>query len=216
VDGLSLAIHEQSDAANPFAGSEIQSHLVYGFGRYEVVMQPARGSGLISSFFTYTGPYFGMPHDEIDIEFLGNNTNQVQFNYFKNGKVGASKTIDLPFDAADRAHVYAFEWTPERITWSVDGVLAYRTELNDDGIPLTPAKIILNLWTGKSFMSQWHGPATFESGATADYACVSYQPIESEARSCSTFFLPKTDRARPIGIATNSWASQATRIARAE
>ena len=40
-----------------------------GYGRYEVVMTAAKGNGIISSFFTYTGPYFGDPHDEIDFEF---------------------------------------------------------------------------------------------------------------------------------------------------
>ncbi|MBR9835855.1 MAG: family 16 glycosylhydrolase, partial [Alphaproteobacteria bacterium] len=70
ANGLSLAITRKAErSARPWNGSEITTHEKYGYGRYEVVMSPARGSGLISSFFTFTGPYFGDQHDEIDIEF---------------------------------------------------------------------------------------------------------------------------------------------------
>ena len=40
-------------------------------------MQPGRGSGLVTALFTYTGPYAGDPHDEIDIEFLGKDLTKI-------------------------------------------------------------------------------------------------------------------------------------------
>ena len=216
ADGLTLAIREKHDAGHPWSGSEIQSRNVYSYGRYEVAMRPARGSGLVSSFFTYTGPHFGTPHDEIDIEFLGLNTRQVQFNYFRKGKTGASMTVDLPFDAADDVHLYAFEWRPDGIEWFIDGESAYHTPEGDRRLPVAPGKIILNLWTGKPFMSQWHGAAAFKSGSTTDYACVSYKPLESPARSCSTFYLPRPEKTQPEGRWAESWLGRAAQSSRRE
>ncbi len=214
AEGISLAIERNDEPGNPYTSAELQSQEFFGYGRYEVVMRPARGSGLVTSFFTYTGPHYDQPHDEVDIEFLGSNTRQVHFNYFRDGKVGASETFDLPFDAADTAHLYAFEWRPDGISWFVDGALFHQTEAGDALIPQTPGKIIMNLWTGKDRFQQWHGPATFAAGTKADYACVSYRPLGSRARSCSTIFLPKSEPARLLGVAVNAGIVQAIHATR--
>ena len=72
-------------------GAEVKSTDFYGYGDYEVIMKPSTAYGTASTFFIYTGPYDlnaeGKPNpwDEIDIEFLGKNTNRVQFNYYVNG-----------------------------------------------------------------------------------------------------------------------------------
>lgn len=191
ADGLSLSITSKSGrrSARPWNGSEITTRNTYGYGRYEVVMSPARGSGLISSFFTFTGSYFGTPHDEIDIEFLGKDTRRVELNMYTNDRSQGAKVIDLPFDAADGLHLYAFEWWPDEVIWFVDGVEVHRVTSERYEIPKHSGKIMMNLWTGK--MPDWHGRADFESGVTADYACVSYRPFGSQSRSCSDFYQPQ-------------------------
>jgi len=85
-DGVKLVISE-SDGTKKWdrQSAEVQVKHQTGYGFYEVIMKPAAGAGLISSFFTYTGPYFGDPHDEIDIEFLGKNRNEVEFNTYTAG-----------------------------------------------------------------------------------------------------------------------------------
>jgi len=189
--GADLEVRRQPSRSGPYTGGEMKTLKTYGYGRYEVVMRPAKGSGLVSSFFTYTGSYEGNPHDEIDIEFLGLDTSRIHFNYFRNGKTGASATFDLPFDAAEADHLYAFEWAPEGITWYVDGAPYYKTVEGDAYLPTTPGSVIFNVWTGKPFMSAWHGKPTFESGASAHYSCVSFSPIGEDTRACSDLFLPR-------------------------
>lgn len=186
ADGLALTITDKNTpTARPWNGGEVTSTRAYGYGRYEAIMKPARGEGLISSFFTYTGPWVGTPHDEIDIEFLGKDTRRVEFNMFRNGKPAGSKAVDLPFDAADAFHLYAFEWHPDHITWYVDGKIKHRVLASEHNLPNTPSRIMMNIWTGK--MPGWHGEATFTSGARAEYACVSFSPLGSTARRCADF-----------------------------
>jgi endo-1,3-1,4-beta-glycanase ExoK len=191
AEGADLDVRRHPSRSGPYTGGEMKTLKTYGYGRYEVVMRPAKGSGLVSSFFTYTGAYEGNPHDEIDIEFLGLDTSRIHFNYFRNGKTGESATFDLPFDAAEADHLYAFEWAPEGITWYVDGEPYYKTVEGDAYLPTTPGSVIFNAWTGKPFMSAWHGKPTFESGAAAHYSCVSFSPMGEETRACSDLFLAR-------------------------
>lgn len=188
--GALLAMHRVKGASKPCTAAEMQTAGHYSYGRYEVVMRPARGSGLVSSFFTYTGGYFGDPHDEIDIEFLGKDTTKVHFNYFRKGKTGADEIFDLPFDAADADRLYAFEWTPERITWYVEGVPYYTTPTGDAGLPVAPGKIFVNVWQGEQWIEQWTGAPTYASGAGAHYSCVSYVPLGGKGQGCGDNYTP--------------------------
>lgn len=126
-------------------------------------MKPAKNPGIVSSFFTYTGPSDGTQWDEIDIEFLGKDTTKVQFNYFTNGVGGHEKVINLGFDASQSYHTYAFNWQPGYITWYVDGVPKYTATSN---IPKTPGKMMMNIWNGTG-VDSWLGPY---NGANPLYA----------------------------------------------
>ena len=188
--GTLLSIHRVKGESLPYTIAELQSPEKYGYGRYEVIMRPARGSGTVSAFFTYTGPHFGNPHDEVDIEFLGQDTTKVHFNYFRKGKRGAFEGFDLPFDAADADRLYAFEWTPERITWFVEGEPIYSTPAGDTGIPAAPGKIMMSAWVGKPFIEGWTGKANFASGTGAHYSCVSFVPMGGTGPSCGDNYTP--------------------------
>src|SRR6056297_2922029 len=89
-----------------FVGAEVQRSRRTHFGHYEVVMRAARGHGVISSFFTYTGPYFGDPHEEIDFEFLGRDPTKVWLNRFYDGEKLPGQWIELGFDASEAPHLY--------------------------------------------------------------------------------------------------------------
>ena len=200
ADGLSLQLERVPGQTGAFRGGEIQTRETYGYGRYEVLMRPAKASGTVSSFFTYTGPYYENPHDEVDIEFLGQDTAKVYLNYFRNGQVGDHVTLELPFDASEALHLYAFEWRPDSITWFVDGVPVHQTKPDDTNIPQTPGGIFVNLWSGKPKLHSWHGRPNFNGLVEAEYACISFQPYGSDGRSCSTIFPPelaKTQVQRP-------------------
>lgn len=65
---MNLSITKDSGSV-PYAGGEYRTKNFYGYGKYEVSMKPAKNTGIVSSFFTYTGSSDNNPWDEIDIEF---------------------------------------------------------------------------------------------------------------------------------------------------
>lgn len=173
-ESLELSIRNNPSLAAPYnyECAEYTTHQFSGYGLYEVSMKPSNVSGMISSFFTYTGPtYNGDPWDEIDIEFLGNDTTKIQFNYYTNGIGGNEIIHDLGFDASESFHTYAFDWQPHSITWYVNGEpVATRT----NQIPSTPGKIMMNLWNTYG-IDEWAGRYTGEE-TSAQYEWVRYTP----------------------------------------
>lgn len=193
---ISLELNRKPAEPQPFSGAEVQKRGFYGYGRYEVVMQAARGSGAVSSFFTHTDATFGDPHDEIDIEFLGKNTRQLQANIFTKGKTRGGIYIDLPFDAAEEVHLYAFDWQPDSVTWYIDGELAHSVTSRDRPIPKTPGRVIMNVWTGSPQQFSWHGEPTFPDHTKATYYCVSFRAAGDTSSQCSDTY---ENGSRPIG-----------------
>lgn len=183
--GAFLEVRRTPDRSLPYTAGEMQSRQFYQYGRYEAIMQPASGSGLVTAFFTYTGPWFGGPHDEIDIEFLGSDTTKIHFNYFRNGRSIKPATFDLPFDAAAAPRLYAFEWRPDGITWFVENEPVYSTVAGDPSIPVAAGKVMFSAWTGKPHMQGWHGPPSFRDGSGAGFQCVSFTPMGHDTPKCS-------------------------------
>ncbi|MBY8977348.1 family 16 glycosylhydrolase [Rhodobacteraceae bacterium NNCM2] len=172
----------------PFIGSEVQRAGPYHYGRYEVVMRAAKGSGLVSSFFTYTGPYFGDPHDEIDFEFLGRDTTKVWLNRFVAGEKLPGQWLDLGFDAAEKPHLYAFDWSAEGITWYADGHELLDIDASETAIPTTPQKLFMNIWAGNESQAPWTGETAKDASGAADYYCVSFRPAGDDGPQCSDTF----------------------------
>ena len=155
-----------------YAGAEFRSGARFSYGYYSVSMKAAKCSGVISSFFIYTN----RPWDEIDIEFLGNDTTKVQFNYYTNGEGGHEFIYDLGFDASEDFHEYGFDWQPDSITWYVDGVSVYRADVN---IPSHAGYIMMNLWNVADSNAGWAGK--FDDSklpVTAQYEWIGYQSAE--------------------------------------
>lgn len=153
---------------NGYAAGEYRSKRDYSFGYYSVNMKAAKCSGVVSSFFTYTN---SPRWDEIDIEFLGNDTTKVQFNYYTDGVGGHEYLYDLGFDASQGFHEYGFDWQKDSITWYVDGKAVYRATAN---IPQYAGKIMANVWNGKG-VEDWIGEFTpSQLPITAQYKWIAY------------------------------------------
>jgi hypothetical protein len=157
-----------------YMSGEYRTLNAYGYGTYEVCMKAAGGDGLMSSFFTYTGP---TPHHEIDVEFRGHNTWDMWANFFYDNTDHA-QVVPLGFDAAQDFHRYKFVWTPTDITWYVDGVQKHAVSApNYPQWPTMPGQIMMNLWCGNSNSNGWLWPfSPSQIPVTAEYDWVRYKP----------------------------------------
>ncbi|MFN7163984.1 MAG: family 16 glycosylhydrolase [Hyphomonas sp.] len=185
---IELEVRRERVADKTIAGAEYQRRGFYHYGRYEVVMKPAKGSGTVSAMFTHTHGQFGDPHDEIDIEFLGNRPRELHLNYFTNGRPIGSIYVPLGFDASEEAHLYAFEWEPEAIRWYVGDRLIYTATPADHPIPQAPGRLMVHLWSGGANQIKWHGRPTFKDGVRASVYCLSHQAAGDASRQCSDTF----------------------------
>ena len=172
---MRLSIDQEVEGKSPgYKGAEYRTNDFSGHGLYEVSMKPAKRTGVVSSFFTYTGPSENDPWDEIDIEFLGKDTTKVQFNYFTDGVGGNEVYYDLGFDASLSYHVYAFDWRPDSITWFVNGEVVHKVTEN---IPNHPGKIMMNVWPGIG-VDSWLGNFDGETPVHAYYDWVRFTPMD--------------------------------------
>ena len=157
---------ENEDAEKyDYLGGEMRTYGYYGYGDYQVRMKPAKKDGTASTFFVCTGEYDlnpitneKNPWDEIDIEFLGQDTTKVQFNYFVNGVGEHEYMYDLGFDASEEFHNYGFRWAEDYITWFVDDKPVYRLEASEGKpMPAASGRILTNYWCGTSAAEGWMG-----------------------------------------------------------
>ncbi len=167
---LNLTIDEDKSGKYNYSGAEYRTADFYSYGYYETSMQAIKNDGVVSSFFTYTGPSDNNPWDEIDIEILGKDTTKVQFNYYTNGTGNHEYMYDLGFDASEGFHTYGFDWQPDHITWYVDGKAVYTATEN---IPSTSGKIMMNVWNGIG-VDEWLKPFDGKTPLTARYQWVTY------------------------------------------
>ncbi|ODV84873.1 glycoside hydrolase family 16 protein [[Candida] arabinofermentans NRRL YB-2248] len=159
-DGLTLTLAERFD--NP----SLRSNFYIMFGKVEVLLKSANGTGIISSFYLQSDDL-----DEIDLEWFGGDGYEVQSNYFSKGNTttydrGAYHKMDDPRTAY---HNYTIDWTEEALTWYVDGA-AVRTLSNDSssGYPQSPMYLMMGIWAGGD-SSNSEGTIEWAGGAT-DYS----------------------------------------------
>lgn len=177
-DGImQLVIDNDAEPENgiPYSGGEFRSAEFYGYGRYEVSMKAIKNDGVVSSFFTYTGPSDNNPWDEIDVEILGKDTTKVQFNYFTNGAGNHEYMHDLGFDASEDFHTYAFEWHKDKIVWLVDGAEVHSVTEN---IPVTESKIMMNAWCGTGVDGWLNAFDDSSLPLAAEYQWVKFTPFD--------------------------------------
>ena len=139
------------NAQKPYRGAEYRTIETFLYGRFEVRMKSALGSGIVSSFFTirdYWGEGLSNPQywREIDFEALGNHTDKFQTNIITQYEQHHEILHTLLYNPHVGFHTYVFEWTPEYIDFYIDGQL-----VRHDGNPYvgtldTYQKIMMNIW----------------------------------------------------------------------
>ncbi|KAF2723060.1 glycoside hydrolase family 16 protein [Polychaeton citri CBS 116435] len=129
----------------------IQTDFYIFFGRVEVKMKAAPGTGIVSSVVFESDDL-----DEIDWEWVGGDSSHVQSDFFGKGNTTSYDRAQYHGvdDAMDTVHTYTVDWTSDRIEWSIDGAVV-RTLSSDDALtvggknyPQTPMRIKLGNWAG--------------------------------------------------------------------
>ena len=130
--------------AKEYKGAEYRTKEAFLYGRFEVNLKTSFREGMLSSFFTYNDAGGGW--NEIDIEILGRYTNDFQMNPITPGQVNHVGHYLMSSSPHADFHTYAFEWTPEYVSWFVDGVEVLRqTGAHIQTLNL-PQKIMMNVW----------------------------------------------------------------------
>jgi len=156
-DGAHLIISKIATGSRLYRSGAFASVRSFELGRFEAEIKAACGSGLVTGFFLHRDG----PRQEIDVELAGDDPRRMLVNvYFNPGDDGAAigfgyrgspLRIDLGFDATLDFHLYAIDWRPGRIVWSVDGRIVHeRVGWDPTPIPHLPMRLHANLWAPRS------------------------------------------------------------------
>ncbi|KAJ4158699.1 uncharacterized protein LMH87_009214 [Akanthomyces muscarius] len=137
------------------------------FGHVEVKVQAAEGKGIITSLVLLSDDL-----DEVDFETVGADNKQIQSNYFSKGddstyNRGGFHAVDSPLT---KSHVYAFDWTAEKVEWFIDGQSVRVLKASDvgDKFPQSPMQVKVGAWVAGY---EGNSPGTVEwSGGVADFS----------------------------------------------
>lgn len=193
-EGMALTLAPESNKGprrdTKYYGGELRSHGFYGYGCYEIDMKPVNAPGVISSFFLFSGPYDkpedgnGM-HNEIDVEFLGSNTNMVQLNFWTDDDSYSNThetLIFLDFDASQDFHRYGIYWGPDYLEWFIDGESVFKVlDSRYDPIPSIDSsklRVMANIWATDPEIANWAGKFNVKKrrSHTAKYRNFSFTP----------------------------------------
>ena len=160
---LSIVISSNAICQNKaYKGAEVygKSDYYIQYGKIEVRMMSAKGSGILSTFFTWKdeSEQSSVFWEEIDVEVFGKNsatTWQTNIISGYNSPSTSEQVHSHNFSLGDNFHTYSVEWTPDYISWAIDGQQVRQTT----GQPATdlnnPAGIRFNIWASTS--TSWVG-----------------------------------------------------------
>ncbi|RAL67108.1 hypothetical protein DID88_007888 [Monilinia fructigena] len=113
-------------------------------------VQTSRGQGVVTAFILFSDV-----KDEIDFEFVGSKLGTAESNYYFQGITNYDNEQDITLsDTYANYHDYEINWTPDEITWLVDGQVGrtkkradtWNATANQWNFPQTPARVQLSLW----------------------------------------------------------------------
>ncbi|KAK5174478.1 uncharacterized protein LTR77_001558 [Saxophila tyrrhenica] len=164
--------------SQPKQAPTIETDFYMFFGRVDVRMRAAAGTGIVSSIVLESDDL-----DEIDWEFVGGDTAQVQSNFFGKGNTTAYDRVEyIPVsNPQEEFHTYSIDWNSDRLNWIIDNKIV-RTLTYDDPLtvggknyPQTPMRVKLGNWCGgckgmaKGTVEWSGGPTTFENAPYTMY-----------------------------------------------
>ncbi|MFT3892806.1 MAG: family 16 glycosylhydrolase [Anaerolineales bacterium] len=166
------------------------------YGRIEANIKVPEGAGLWPAFWMLGADIDQNPwpqSGEIDImEVVGRRPNEVFGTLHGPGYSGGQsygKVYDLGKPVANKFHVFAVEWTPDKITWFIDGTPFFTASPND---PILQGKqwvynhpffILLNVAVGGNFGGAVGPDTTFPQSMLVDYVRL----YQSRSKPVTTF-----------------------------
>ncbi len=126
--------------ANTLNGGEIESKGVYKYGTYRARMKLPNAPSSITGLFLYMGPEL---YNEIDIEVYNDNSGNVDFTTYANGKMQHCVTKNMGFDPTADFHEYRFDFNPGNLNFYVDGKLMQSWT---DGMTTNSMYLLVNTW----------------------------------------------------------------------
>lgn len=121
-----IAVASVAQASGKFRSGSVSTNEKFTYGKFVTRMKAPNKKGTVSSFFTYYDAPEG--HDdwnELDIEVVPS----VEHNPFSTNIIFGGDGLDKSesheyisdFDPKEDWHTYSLEWTPDYISWSIDG-----------------------------------------------------------------------------------------------
>ncbi|KAK1767728.1 cell wall glucanase-like protein [Phialemonium atrogriseum] len=151
ADGTTLTYDAQNGAHFKISSDSnaptITSKQYIFFGKVDVWLKASPGNGIVTSLVLQSDDL-----DEIDWEWLGGDSAQVQTNYFSKGDDstydrGGFSPVSNP---QNEWHKYTIDWTNSSLTWLIDDavvrVLNYADAKGGSTYPQTPMQIKLGTW----------------------------------------------------------------------
>jgi len=179
-------------------GTRLSSTRYVHYGTISATIKTGRWDGVVTAFITMSDA-----KDEIDYEWPGSKTTEVQSNYFwlgvANYTAASGQTSGNLTDTFSNYHTYTIDWQPDALTWSVDGSVI-RTLTKDSTknpatgtleYPTTPARVQLSLWPA-GINSSAQGTIDWSGGMInwndPDYLAAGhfYAFVQSVSIKCST------------------------------
>jgi len=131
----------------------LRTMFYFFYGRTEIHMKCAQGTGIISSTMWLSDVL-----DEVDFEMFGTKGTLSASNYFGKGVQkftnGGEHTVSG--DIRDAYHNYTTVWTAEKLEWWIDGAKvrtlvpddAKNSTTNESYYPQTPMRLSIGIWAG--------------------------------------------------------------------
>ena len=201
---LSAVVTATPALAADYLGAELDTKQSFMYGRFEARMYMAASSGLVSSMFLYyNNSWLGNdegnhePWEEIDIEVLGKNPDSFQSNILSNTKEdqhSSEKYHTLSPAANAGYHTYTLVWTPEYVSWEIDGVQVRRdvsgVDKSKKGLEQVATlvhteSLRFNLWAAND--AGWVG--NFDTGALPQHQYINWIKVYSYDTQTKPFTL---------------------------
>lgn len=138
------------------AGFKSKNDYLFGNIDMQIKLVPGDSAGTVTAYYLSSE---GTYHDELDFEFLGNETGQpyiLQTNVFAQGVGNREQRIYFWFDPTEDFHTYSISWTPQEVLFLVDGV-PIRVFPNKVGFPYLSQQsmsVYSSLWNGDDWATR--------------------------------------------------------------